>query len=121
AARAEGTGDPSGGPYTTMSGTSMAAPHVSGAAAILAQRYPDWQADALKAALMSTSADAGHTVYDQGAGRLDVARAATQQVFAGTTALDFEIVALPADGEPEPAPMTRQIRYTNQGDQPVTL
>ncbi|HEY8471590.1 MAG TPA: S8 family serine peptidase, partial [Natronosporangium sp.] len=107
--------------YIGANGTSMATPHVSGAAAILAQRYPDWTAAQLKAALMSTAFDAGLTVYQQGAGRLDVARAATQEVFATTASLDFRNVPLPHEGEPQPAPITKQLTYTNVSDQPVTL
>ena len=41
-----------------MSGTSMAAPHVAGAAAILAQRHPDWTGAQLKAALIGSAAPA---------------------------------------------------------------
>ncbi|HEY8471593.1 MAG TPA: S8 family serine peptidase [Natronosporangium sp.] len=107
--------------YVSANGTSMATPHVSGAAAILAQRFPDWTAAQLKAALMSTAFDAGHTVYQQGAGRADVARAVTQQVFATTPNVDFRNVPLPHEGEPEPAPITKQVTYTNVSDQPVTL
>lgn len=123
AARAEGTtlGRPVNDWYTASNGTSMATPHVSGAAAILAQRFPDWGPEQMKAALMSTATDAGHTVYQQGAGRLDVGRAATQQVFATTTNVDYGLVTLPLDGQPQHAPINRDISYTNLSDQSVTL
>ncbi|MFF1478690.1 S8 family serine peptidase [Streptomyces sp. NPDC058301] len=38
-----------------MSGTSMATPHVAGAAAIVKQRRPDWSAQRIKAALVSSA------------------------------------------------------------------
>jgi subtilisin family serine protease len=128
AARAEGTAmcesetscvQPEDGPvdenYTKASGTSMATPHIAGAAAVVAQQHPEWTAGQLKAALMSTAKDTGRTPYEQGAGRVDVARADRQRVFAATPNLDFGIV--PA-GQP---PAGKEITYTNLGDRPVTL
>lgn len=81
AARAAGTsmGEPVDDAYTASSGTSMAAPHVAGAAAILAAQHPDWQARQLKDALISTSRlSPDYTVYEQGGGRVDLAGGVAQ-------------------------------------------
>ncbi|SCG75233.1 S8 family peptidase [Micromonospora inositola] len=91
AARAAGTtmGTPVDDAYTKASGTSMATPHVAGAAAILAQEHPDWTAGKLKDALVSTAKNnSALTVFEQGAGRVDVARALSQRVYGSATA-DF--------------------------------
>ena len=118
AARAAGTalGPTVDQHYTRLSGTSMATPHVSGAAAILAQQHPDWSGQRIKATLMSTGTDAGLTVFEQGAGRLDVARAVRQQIASTTTGLDYGRIQEGADGE-----LTKQVSYTNDGTEPVTL
>ncbi|WP_083615905.1 autotransporter domain-containing protein [Pantoea sp. 1.19] len=45
--------------YDTMSGTSMAAPHVSGAAAVVMQRFPYMTADQISTVLKTTASDLG--------------------------------------------------------------
>jgi subtilisin family serine protease len=70
-----------GQPYVTLNGTSMATPHVAGAAAILTQRHPDWSPVTLKAALIgSAKPNPALGSFAQGAGRLNVARALGQPV-----------------------------------------
>jgi len=118
AARAAGTamGTPVDDRYTAASGTSMAAPHVAGAAALLAQQHPDLDAQALKDLIASTTRhNPALQVYEQGTGRVDVARAVSQPVF-GTGNLGFGALAIP-----DARPTTRQLTYTNTGSTPLTL
>ena len=44
-----------GSPFANFDGTSMSAPHVTGAVALLTQRHPDWSVRQMKSALMSTA------------------------------------------------------------------
>ncbi|MEU7527654.1 S8 family serine peptidase [Saccharothrix sp. NPDC042600] len=116
AARAKGTdmGAPVDEHHTTASGTSMATPHVAATAALLAEHRPDWRAPDLKAALMTTShVLPGATVYAQGAGRVDAARAVRQPVHVSPGALNF--------GPIHEASTTRDLTFHNTGPNPVTL
>ncbi|MGW0522390.1 S8 family peptidase [Crossiella sp. NPDC003009] len=111
---------PGGGErYQAMSGTSMAAPHVTGAAAVLAGAHPDWSAARLKAALMSTAKPlAGVSVHGQGAGVVDLDRATRQQVTAETGGLSLGYFKWPHQGQ---QPASKDVVYRNDGDTPVTL
>jgi hypothetical protein len=50
--------------FASMSGTSMAAPQVAGAAALLRSLHPDWGIDQVEQRLSSTARDLGDTGYD---------------------------------------------------------
>lgn len=105
------------GPYIPMNGTSMASPHVTGAAVLLAQKHPDWTARQLKDALMSTSKPTPYlTAYQGGSGRVDVAAAVRSQVTATGSVFRFLPWPNEATGSVE-----QEITYTNSGDEPVTL
>ncbi|MEE1807622.1 S8 family serine peptidase [Streptomyces sp. BE133] len=94
AARATGTamGTPVDANYTAASGTSMAAPHVAGAAALLAQRHPDWTGQRIKAALVThAKPSSAYSVYQQGNGRVDVPAALDPALELSGTA-DFGLV-----------------------------
>ncbi|UWE10309.1 S8 family serine peptidase [Actinacidiphila bryophytorum] len=106
------------GPYITMSGTSMATPHVAGAAALVAQAHPGWTGQQIKDALVSTAhATPGIPVTQGGSGRLDAQAAVLGTVHASATAwAGFYPWPHTAD-----APATRTVTYTNDGAKDVTL
>ncbi|MEU9546648.1 S8 family serine peptidase [Streptomyces mirabilis] len=105
-----------GGAYQTMSGTSMATPHVTGAAALMAAAHPDLTGSQLKDLLTSSSRQTPqYDAFQAGSGRLDVAAASQAGVFATATAYAAQVPQNPADG------VRRPVTYTNTTDTPVTL
>ncbi|WP_232234126.1 S8 family serine peptidase [Micromonospora chokoriensis] len=121
AARGDGTllGDPVGEKYVALSGTSMAAPHVTGAVALIAQQHAGWTANQLKATLMaSAKPHPQQTSFQQGAGRVDVARAITQRVVSDPVSIAFGQPAWPHDDD---TPITHKVGWRNDGPDPITL
>ncbi|HYX77063.1 MAG TPA: S8 family serine peptidase, partial [Gaiellaceae bacterium] len=86
-----------GAPFAVFDGTSMAAPHVSGAAALLLQQHPTWTPEQVKSALMTSAQPAwGDTARTQeasvlleGGGLIDVAAADDPKLFASPSSLSF--------------------------------
>ncbi|MFE6754013.1 S8 family serine peptidase [Streptomyces sp. NPDC057684] len=104
--------------YQSMSGTSMATPHVAGAAAIVKQRHPDWSAQQIKSALVSSSdADIPGDVRETGGGRLDV-KAAIDEKVLGASAVQGGSFNWPQDSSDR---TTVDVPYTNTTDKPVRL
>ncbi|GHG01905.1 hypothetical protein GCM10017783_12640 [Deinococcus piscis] len=119
-----GGSDPSG--YGIKSGTSMAAPHVAGAAALLLQAHPDWTPEDVKTRMMNTASTRwffsngqplpGTPIYTQlqGAGMLDIPAAHASTVFAAPAKLSLG----ESDGMPS---RSKVVVLTNRGDQPQTF
>ncbi|MGW6944351.1 S8 family peptidase [Streptomyces xanthophaeus] len=104
--------------YQSMSGTSMATPHVAGAAAIVKQRHPDWTSQQVKAALVgSADTKVPGDVRETGAGRLDV-QAAIGATVTGAPAVQGGTHNWPQDRSDR---TTVEVPYTNTGTKPVTL
>jgi minor extracellular serine protease Vpr len=110
------------GGYATISGTSMASPHVAGSVALLLQARPSTSSQAVRD-ILQNSADPKawwgnpglgflDNVHRQGAGMVDIDDAilATSQVTPGKLSL----------GESEAGPQTRTLTIKNTGPAAVT-
>lgn len=100
--------------YTSASGTSMATPHVAGAAALMAQQHPNLTGPEIKAMLMSTATDLGQDMFAQGVGRVSLATALDPTVTVNGDLSFGRLVHAHA-------PVTKKVTYTNHTDEPVTL
>ncbi|MFD8689707.1 S8 family serine peptidase [Streptomyces sp. NPDC059651] len=105
--------------YRTMSGTSMATPHVAGAAAVVRQAHPDWSAQRIKAALVSSARTGGKVAGadETGGGVLDVFGAVNQKVFSAP-AVQAGSYNWPQDSSDR---TTVQVPFTNTTGSDLTL
>jgi subtilisin family serine protease len=89
-----------GSTFSVFAGTSMATPHVAGAAALLLQLHPGWTPYQVKSALMTTAGPAwGDTARTQeapvlleGAGLADTLAANDPKIFTDPQSLSFQRV-----------------------------
>jgi subtilisin family serine protease len=85
--------------WAAWNGTSMASPHVAGAAAVLMERHPSWTVKDIKSALESTGDPvhpSGQTsevpTTREGGGRINLQRADNPLVFTDPTGISFGLV-----------------------------
>jgi minor extracellular serine protease Vpr len=97
-ANANGVSDPSG--FLAISGTSQAAPHISGSAALIKQLNPSFTPQQVKSALMNSAVDAfldnaktnPAGVLTEGGGRVDLDRASSISALFAPSSLSFGTV-----------------------------
>lgn len=75
----------------SWSGTSMAAPHVTGEAALLKEEHPEWSPEDLKAAIVNSAVPTGNNIspFVQGNGRIDAFNAATLGILVEPSVFNF--------------------------------
>ncbi|MEU0160480.1 S8 family serine peptidase [Streptomyces sp. NPDC006261] len=104
--------------YLTIDGTSMATPHVAGAAALLKQQHPKWTYKQLKSVLASSTKPGAYTPFQQGTGRIAVDRALTQTVVSEQVSVNLGVQQWPHTDD---TPVTKKITYRNLGTADITL
>ena len=98
-----------GGSYRSLSGTSQAAPHVAGLAALIKGAYPSLSPDQIAVAIQDSAVDLGNTGMDIqfGSGRIDTYAAlvlASRGFIAAQNSVNLSVEPLTEDRDAEIAP-----------------
>ena len=121
-----------GSQAATLSGTSMAAPHVAGLVALLRQLHPSYTVEEIKALAMNGALHDLYTGAQQtgnrhsasriGAGRIDaVASGDLAFVAYADDAAGIVTLSFPSQIGPGPTSVTRKLRMTNKSAGAITL
>ncbi|MEZ4363467.1 MAG: S8 family serine peptidase [Kofleriaceae bacterium] len=114
-------GSGSGG--VVFSGTSMAAPHTAGLAALVRQAHPRWSAGQIKNAIVNTSDPAGVVNYPTrraGAGVVNALAAVRTQAFAWADSEEIHL-SLGVLEQKADYLRTKTIRVRNRGNSAITF
>ncbi|MDP9053461.1 MAG: S8 family serine peptidase [Acidobacteriota bacterium] len=107
--------------YLVSQGTSFSAPQVAGVAALVKQAYPAFNAEQIKAAVVTTATrnltESGSTAsaLAQGAGKVNGAYAVQNTLSVTPSSASFGILKTGS------LPITQQLQLTNFGSAPLTL
>ncbi|MDP9350771.1 MAG: S8 family serine peptidase [Chloroflexota bacterium] len=110
--------------FAVFNGTSMAAPHTAGAAALLRQLHPGWSPEQIRSALVTTGKRPVYSFADEttpvgvqtrGGGRIDLTRADTPDATFSQPTISFG--KLEAQ---RPGTFHRAVRITNTTGAPAT-
>ena len=122
------TGVGTGNGAATISGTSMASPHVAGVAALTRQAHPTWSVVDIKAAIMNTGDPAqtfGYRMSRGGTGLVQPAKSTTTDVIARSASGfggDFDVSVNFGFEEPKANfSKTKVINVVNNGSSPATF
>jgi minor extracellular serine protease Vpr len=107
------------GGYLSLQGTSMAAPHVAGACALIKQAHPDWTPAQIKASVMNTAKPLSknhsgyYRTYEQGAGRIQVDAAIQSSSLVTPSSIMFGKFSEPSDNH------KAYLQVENMSDAPI--
>lgn len=104
--------------YVEYSGTSMASPHVAGAAALLLQARPELTNDELKAILAGSAISFADSVWEEGAGRISVPAALDQQVYTQPHSVSAGRFEFP---QADYGTVEHELTYHNTGTETLSL
>ncbi len=119
------TASGSGNGAETLSGTSMAAPHVTGVAALTRQAHPTWSVPAIMASIVNTGDPAqvaGYRISRGGTGLVQPGKSTLSQVVAHEedkrllTSLNFGFAEIDRDFDKR-----KTIKLRNHGDTPASF